>query len=334
MKKVLVFGATGSCGPHTVVALKKAGNEVVAVGHRPSDNGFFADYGIPYYSVDLKDKATFSALPTDIDVVLHFAGAMPARMQGYNPYEYIDTIVTGTLNVLEWMRAINCHKIVFTQSISDVSYKFGTLEPIDDDSERKFPLATDHSIYSICKNTAVNLIEHYHARYGFSRFIIRLPTIYLYRPKSFINVDGKKKYVGFRYIIDQAIKGNPLEVWGNPKSTKEMVYIGDFVNMMECCVNAVNEGGIYNLGCGHPISIENQIKEIAEIFNGSKKSAIIYRPDKPSSPQFVLSIEKARKELGYEPKYNFVKFLKSFKYEMETEPMAKIWGRKEDFESV
>ena len=61
------------------------------------------------------------------------------------------------------------------------------------------------------------------------------------------------------------------------------------------------------------------------------KSDIIYKPEKPSSPQFVLSIEKARKELGYEPKYDFVKLLKGFKHDMETEPMAKIWGKKEDF---
>ena len=67
------------------------------------------------------------------------------------------------------------------------------------------------------------------------------------------------------------------------------------------------------------------------MFNGDKKSDIIYKPEKPSSPQFVLSIEKARKELGYEPKYDFVKLLEGFKHDMETEPMAKIWGKKEDF---
>ena len=52
---------------------------------------------------------------------------------------------------------------------------------------------------------------------------------------------------------------------------------------------------------------------------------------KPSSPQFVLSIEKSRRELGYEPKYDFEAFLKAFKHDMKTEPRAKIWGRKEDY---
>lgn len=331
MKKILVIGATGSCGAYTTVDLKAKGYDVVAVAHRPSDNGFFEEKGIPYYSIDLKDKSSFEQLPKDIDVVLHFAGAMPARMKGYNPYEYVDSIITGTLNVLEWMREIGCKKIVFAQSIADILYKFGTTEPIDDDVERKFPLATDHSVYSICKNTAVNLIEHYHAQYGFQRFIVRLPTIYVYQPNPFYNVDGEKRWIGYRYIIDQAIKGNTLEVWGNPDSTKEMVYIGDFVNMMECCIKAEHDGGVYNMCCGHPVSIEYQIKKIAEIFNGDKKSDIVYKPKKPSSPQFVLSIEKSRRELGYEPKYDFETMMKCFKHDMETEPMAKIWGKKEDY---
>ena len=81
MKKVLVIGATGSCGAYTTVDLKAKGYEVVAVAHRPSDNGFFEEKGIPYYSIDLKDKSSFEQLPKAIDVVLHFAGAMPARMK-------------------------------------------------------------------------------------------------------------------------------------------------------------------------------------------------------------------------------------------------------------
>ena len=84
MKKVLVIGATGSCGAYTTVDLKAKGYDVVAVAHRPSDNGFFEEKGIPYYSIDLKDKSSFEQLPKDVDVVLHFAGAMPARMKGYN----------------------------------------------------------------------------------------------------------------------------------------------------------------------------------------------------------------------------------------------------------
>ena len=95
------------------MSLKNDGHDVAAIGHRPSDNGFFADYGIAYYSVDIKNASSFSILPKEFDVVIHFAGAMPARMKGYHPHEYIDTIINGTLNILEYMNQCNCKKIIF-----------------------------------------------------------------------------------------------------------------------------------------------------------------------------------------------------------------------------
>lgn len=55
---------------------------------------------------------------------MNFAGAMPAKMEGYNPYEYVNTIVMGTLNVLEYAKRINCNRFVFSQSISDILYLF------------------------------------------------------------------------------------------------------------------------------------------------------------------------------------------------------------------
>lgn len=326
MARVLIFGATGGVGTHTAISLRKDGHDVSAIGHRPSDNGFFADYGIEYYSIDIKDASSFSKLPKEFDCVIHFAGAMPARMKGYHPHEYIDTIINGTLNILEYMNQCGCKKIIFAQSIADINYLFGTTNPISDDVERKFPLATDHSVYSISKNAAVNLIEHYHAQYGFDRFILRLPTIYVYHPTPYFYYNGERKYLGYRYIIDQAIKGEPLQIWGNPKSKKEMVYVKDFVQLVTCCVNSNLKGGIYNVGCGNPVSIEEQIRTIAEIFATDKVSKIEYAPEKPSSPQFVLSIEKAKKDLGYSPQYDFRKMMIDFKKEMEELPFRKLWG--------
>lgn len=331
MKRIAIIGATGSVGVYTALILKEAGYDVIALGRRKSDNGFFAEHGILYYSIDVKEKKSFETIPGSIDAIVHFAGAMPARMKGYNPREYIDSIIIGTLNVLDFMRERQCNKIVFSQSIADILYKFGTTTPINDDAERRFPLNSDHSIYSISKNAAVNLIEHYHEKYGIQRFILRLPTIYVYQPNPFYYVDGEKRWMGYRYIIDQARKGNMLQIYGDPKSKKEMVYVKDFAQLVKCCIDSDLAGGIYNVGCGHPISIEDQIRDIAEIFAREKKSEIVYAPEKPSSPQFVLNIEKARAELGYEPKFTFHDMMLDFKHDMETEPFAKLWGTEEDF---
>ena len=65
MKKVVVFGATGNLGAYIAMDLKEHGYQVVATGHRKSDNGFFAAHGIEYVSLDINDKESFSKLPQE-----------------------------------------------------------------------------------------------------------------------------------------------------------------------------------------------------------------------------------------------------------------------------
>jgi UDP-glucose 4-epimerase len=326
MKNIIIFGATGTVGVYVALKLKQKGNNVIAVGKRNNDNGFFNDYGIPYYSVDISNKSEFSILPQNIDIVLHFAGAMPARMKEYNPYIYIDSIATGTFNVLEFTRKTNAKKIIFTQSISDVLYLFGSTNCISADAERKFPVKGDHSVYSISKNTAVNLIEHYFWQYGINRFILRLPTIYVYHPDPFYYVNGEKKWMGYRYLINQAIQGKNIELWGNPKSKKEIVYVKDFVQIVEKCILSDSQGGVFNVGNGVGVTMDEQILGIIDVFcSEQNKSNIIYRPDLPSSPQFILDISKT-KELGYVSQFDYKSYLLDFKKEMINEPFKKLWG--------
>lgn len=333
MGKVIIFGATGLVGTYTSISLKEKMYDIYAVGKRISDNGFFSDYGIPYKSVDIKLKNQFDSLPTeDIDAIIHFAGAMPAHMSGYKPQEYIDSIISGTFNVLEYARFSNAKKIIFSQSVADVIHLFGSDKPIREDSEMRFPLTGDHSIYSICKNSAVNLIQHYHAEYGIKYYVLRLPTIYGYHPNSFYNVDGKKKKLGYRLLIEKAELGETIELWGNPDSVKEMVYVGDFVELVKCCLDNNDKYGIYNVGNDFPHSFKEHITIMCDVLNPrDKKSEIIYRVDMPSSPQFVLGIEKAKKELNYKPIYDLRKTFEEFKKEKELQRFSKLWGMEDSY---
>ena len=59
---------------------------------------------------------------------------------------------------------------------------------------------------------------------------------------------------------------------------KELVYVGDFVQLVECCLKAKNNGGIYNVGNDFPHTFDEQIKVMCEVLNPIyKKSEIIYR---------------------------------------------------------
>ena len=64
-KSVVVFGATGTVGAYACLYLMEQDYRVTAVGHRKDDNGFFADYGITYYSADISRKEDFEKLPSD-----------------------------------------------------------------------------------------------------------------------------------------------------------------------------------------------------------------------------------------------------------------------------
>ena len=328
MKKVIIFGATGTVGAYTSLFLKDLGYDVIAVGRRKSDNNFFSDHQISYYSIDISDSESFEVLPhKNLEAVLYFAGAMPAKMEGYNPYEYVNTIVMGTLNVLEYAKRINCNRFVFSQSISDILYLFGSENKISADVERRFPVTGDHSVYSICKNAAVNFIEHYAVTYNFKYFILRLPTIYAYHGSPYYYVNGERKYLAYRLLIEKAMRGEPIEVWGNPAQKKEITYIKDLLQIIRGCLETTVQGGIYNVGTGVGVSLEEQIDGIIEVFSSKNNpSPKIYCPSKPSSPQFVLDITKTQTDLGYTPKYGYLEYLRDMKDEMEMNRFNKLWG--------
>jgi nucleoside-diphosphate-sugar epimerase len=330
-KKILVFGATGGLGSHICVYLKSKGYDIVAAGHRNSDNGFFADYNIPYYSVDIADKNEFRKLPKErYAAVLHFAGVLPAVMKGYNSDIYISSIICGTKNVLDFCIECKVEKIVFPQSLFDVKYLFGSKVPIPADSKRIAPLDGDHAMYVICKNTAVDIIEHYYKVKGLKRFVLRLPRIYMYNPNPYTFTDGEKVMISDRYLIQKAIEGNDLELWGDPYRILETCAVGDFLQIVEKCVVSSLDGGIYNVGSGGTL-LKDRIEGIMEVFNTNPNAKIIYRPDKPNGTQYVLDISKTVCELGYEPKYKWKDYLLEFKKEMRENSFNKLWGVPKDY---
>jgi UDP-glucose 4-epimerase len=79
------------------------------------------------------------------------------------------------------------------------------------------------------------------------------------------------------------------------------------------------------IGTSNPISMQEQIEGIIEVFSPKdKKSEIIYLPDEPSGKEYSLDIENTREELGYEPQYGYLDYLKDFKKEMELDRFREI----------
>ena len=326
---ILIFGATGTVGAYTCLYLVERGYEVIAVGSRENDNGFFSDYGIDYYSVDVRNPQEFEKLPKEgIDAVVNLAGMLPARMEGYYPQRYIDINLTGALNILEYCSKIDVGRVIYSQSISDVARLCGTKEPISSDAPTSFPLNNDHSVYSITKNAAVSLLEHYSAKCGFKYYILRFPNIYLYHPNPFYYVDGEKKWQGYRLMIHKAIHSEPIGIWGDPMKVRDVVYVKDCCQIIERCISVEEaESGTYNVGTGIGTTLEDQIKGIVSVFSPNENpSKIDYDREKPDSTEYVFDMSKVEKNLGYVSQYDYISYLEDFKKEMFAQRFEKLWG--------
>lgn len=329
--KIIVFGATGGIGAYTIMHLIETKKyDIVAVGHRKSDNDFFEDYGIPYYSIDIADYNEFSRLPQkDVYAVVNMAGVLPSV--NYNPRLFISSFAMGQLNILEYMRAVDCKKIIFAQTPADLWYLQNTIDPIPADARRSFPPSSDHSIYTIAKNAAIDITEYYHNTYGIQWFALRFFNVYMYDPNPYYHVNGKKRMISFRLIMEKAKRGEDIEVWGDPTRTKEMVYVKDVARLIEQCIENNEACGIYNVGSRQQVSLEEQIDGIIEVFTEKKKSNKIYRPDKPDALFNHLDISKTIDDLGYNPYYDYMSWLRDFKKEERIERFAKLWGTREDY---
>lgn len=322
MKKIVVFGASGDTGRYFIQYFlehyKGTEYQIVASGTRAID--YFDQLNVPYYQVDITNKDEFSKLPNDVYAVVDLAGAMPARMKGYNPQRYIDVNITGNLNILEYCREKHADRILFAQSFGDIKDYGETELVLKADMPRKFSFSTDHTIYVMTKNFMVDMMENYYEMYGLKKFVFRLPTIYLYSPIDYYYVDGVPRKIGYRLLIDHAIAGEPIEVWGDSSRVKDMVYVKDFCQMLFKALFVNRECGYYNVGTGIGTSLLDQIKGMIEVFSPEgNESNLVMRPDKPNAPQYIMDITPAHEELGYEPQYDYISMLKDMKNEMENQ---------------
>lgn len=320
-KRIIVFGATGGIGLYLTEYLKtyfEKEYEIIAVGHRKTN--YFDKYGISYYSIDISNNNEFSGLPQEkVYAVVHLAGILPAAMEGYIPQKYIDINIKGTLNILEYCRLVKADRILFTKSVSDLYGWLDSVSYLKADLPIKLKYTGDHAVYAISKISAEHLIEHYHQEYGIKNFIFRLPNIYLYSPEMFYYVNGVKKPISYRYMIDRANKGLPIELWGDPKKGRDCIYIKDFCQIIRRAIMADRDTGLYNVGSGVITSMEDQINGMIEVFSEQKKSEIIYCPEKRNCVNYLMDISKTVEELDYSPEYDYISYLEDYKKEMHSD---------------
>lgn len=323
---VIVIGATGFIGIYTVEKLIQEGYTVLSTGRNKRMIEFLENMGSKCISLDIQNPEDFEKLPTkDVDAVIMLAGLLPANAnvditKDENAADYIKTNVLGMINVLEYCRKNNIKKVISTSSYADVfnSWKKGVA--LSEDEPRNFKFTGDHAVYVISKNTANDIMEYYNQQHGMQCASFRLPPVYGVGPHSEIYVNGKYYKTGIQTFIDNAKEGKDIEIWGDPNISRDIIYVKDVADAFVKAIKSPNTRGLYNMTSNTELTLEDQVKAVIEIFKNEKESKIIYRPDKPNNtPSFLFSMDKAKKDFGFEPKYTSYKdIMMDYKKELES----------------
>jgi UDP-glucuronate decarboxylase len=235
----------------------------------------------------------------ETDQIYNFAcPASPVHYQ-YNPVKTIKTSVMGTINMLGIAKRVKAR--ILQASTSEV-YGDPTVHPQTEEYWGNVNPIGPRSCYDEGKRVAESLMMNYHTQNGVDIRIIRIFNTY--GPRMALN-DGR---VVSNFIV-QALKGEPITVFGKGEQTRSFCYVDDLI---EGAIRMMEQDGFIgpvNLGNPH----ETTILELAEMIirlTGSK-SKIVYKPLPPDDPvRRQPDISLAKEKLAWEPKVNLEDGLK------------------------
>ena len=252
------------------------------------------------------------------------AGALPASedadlSENENADMYIKVNALGTCYALEYCRKNGIRRLINTISYGDVAGALRTEPPIDETEPRSFAFTGDHAAYIISKNTASDMAQYYNCQHGMKNVWFRLPPVYGVGPHGYLKVNGKIVKSGLQIFIDKAEAGEDIEVFGH--LARDTVYVKDVAQAYYKAAKSEKACGLYNITSGRAVTLLEQAEACAEIYaqDDAHRSKVIYRQDMVNSGRsFLFSIEKARRDFGYEPQYaDFRDLMKDHKYEYE-----------------
>lgn len=334
MKKCLVIGASSFIGAYTVEAFLNAGYVVVGTGRNPQFQNHFASLGVDYIKLDLDNPMDLTALPTDVDVVIHLAGRLPANstfdLESEDDAEkYIRTNTLGMAALLDWCRKNGVHKVVSTTSYADVQNRWNPHECVVESWPRDFKLSGDHAAYVISKNAACDLMSYYNEQYGMANVIFRLPPVYGCGPHDSLRVNGLVKKSGIGLFIEKAKQGETITVFGDAEAVvRDIVYVKDVAQAFVKSAESDKAKGLYNIGSGHPVSLLEQAEVIACVFAGETgKSTVQVDSGMPNGiTSYCFDITRAKRDFDYNPRYGiFRDLMEDWKLEEERGVMSTLF---------
>jgi UDP-glucose 4-epimerase len=284
--KILVTGGAGFIGHHLVLAMLTVGHQVTVLGRRQVPINPLPP-GVRYVSGGLHDPALLRTLLTDVQAVAHLASATVPGTADKAPLTDVVANLVGTLHLLDAMVGVDCQRLLFLSSGGTV-YGVPHKIPLDEGQ----PLAPIGS-YGIVKVAIESYLTLYQRNHGLNPVIIRASNPY--GPfQGNLNVQG---IIGT--YLNRALKGEPLEIWGDGSATRDYIHISDLTRL---CLTALEseQTEIYNGGTGVGTSVGQIVELVAEVTG--LPIGITYKPGrKLDVPVSILDIAKARRDLDWAP---------------------------------
>jgi UDP-glucose 4-epimerase len=309
-KKILVFGADGFIGTYLIHQLLIQDYDVIVSDISNLGMEYYNGLNVPYYSIDITKNEEFDKLPDyRYDAVIHLAAVQPANVstKTYDPKNYINVNVIGTLNILEFCRKVEAVKLIYATSHRNTQGMWKTHPVISEKNGRSIKYTGQYSMFSISETAAQDCVFHYDAEYGLNTIIFSLPPVYGYGPHTEIFMDGKPIKTGFRIFIDNAKSCKPIELWGDSSKGRDIVYVKDVVAAFVKAIENEKASGLYNISSGYALTLREEAETIAKVFWGSNTQPIITEyPEKQNNIEsYVYDISKAERELNWKPAYKF-----------------------------
>ena len=333
-EKIIVFGAAGFIGTYLIDELLRCNYQVVASDISDLGETYYKEKNIPFSRIDITDNSAFDKISQEkFSAVIHLAALQPANVSAkkYDPKEYINVNVIGTLNILEFCRKTNVGKIICASSHRNTQGLWSKNKPIREEDGRSQKYDGEYAMFSISESTAQDCVEYYHAQYGLNTVKFRLPPVYGYGPHTEIFKNGEPVMTGFQTFIERAIACKPLEMWGDSSIGRDIIYVKDVVAAFLNALKNDTATGLYNIASGKYLTLKEQVETTAAVFWGSNtKPEIIELKEKPHNMEsFIYDISKAKKELGWVPQYNFEQLLVDYKKEMSNEKFKYLLEKRE-----
>lgn len=243
-----------------------------------------------FHRADICDRTELQKLfSTSYDAVINLAARAGVRQSVENPWVYVDTNVTGTLNLLELCREFGVPKFVLASTSS--LYGANNALPFSEEANTDGPL----SPYAASKKGAESLCHSYHHLYGIDVTIFRFFTVY--------GPAGRPDMSAFRFV-QWISEGKPVLVYGDGKqSSRDYTYLEDIARGVIAGLKPLKYE-VINLGSDSPIVLIDTI-ELIEALVG-KRAELSHHPFHPADVRATWAdIRKAEKLLGWQPQVTF-----------------------------